>query len=377
MISLLDPDSKEYFAFFPGKVLIGHLRDDDNTPIWAAFRRPKPSAKVQTLSGACRMCFFDDNFFEVELPEKLDGTVDFVAAFQLLTEGKDNDGTSKVWFARLSTCARVALVNAGLQDDEGFVTRQDGRLKELAAVIKKSWARLRRTLQGEGRDKKQEDRLPPPTRKSRKTRTADASTIDASTPDQTEVPADNQSGNCEQQAQFPTTVLMPMETSEDEDDIMETGYQPSKSDPWPTLPKRELITPAPGCSTGNKRQRVACSNHTSLLNFIDLDIAKDTTDTAALEEHVRTLTEAKASLGIANERKDKRIVELETTTGAMRDEIRDCQKKAQALKTFKARQVEHCQAVMLKLLTQRNLKNGSSPVDAERDAKKEYTGLWA
>jgi hypothetical protein len=81
MISLLDPDSKEYFAFFPGKAFIGHLRGDDNTTIWAAFRRLKPSAKVQTLSGAWRMCFFDDNFFEVELPERLDGTMNFAAAF--------------------------------------------------------------------------------------------------------------------------------------------------------------------------------------------------------------------------------------------------------------------------------------------------------
>jgi hypothetical protein len=76
---------------------------------------------------------------------------------------------------------------------------------------------------------------------------------------------------------------MPIETSEHEDNIMETGYQPSKSDPWPTLPKRELLTPAPGCSTSHKKRRVACSNHTSLLDFIDLDIAKDTIDTAALE----------------------------------------------------------------------------------------------
>jgi hypothetical protein len=148
---------------FPGKVLLGHLHDNDNTPVWAAFRRPKPTAKVQTLSGAWRMCFFDDNLFEVVLPATLDGTVEFAPVFQLLTEGKDSIGTSKVWFARLSTCARVALVDAGFHDDGGFGTRHGARPKELAALIKKNWARLLRTILGRGQDKKQEDSLPLPT----------------------------------------------------------------------------------------------------------------------------------------------------------------------------------------------------------------------
>jgi hypothetical protein len=60
------------------------------------------------------MRFFDGNLFKMELPETLDGTVEFAPAFQLLTEGKDTVGTSKVWFARISTCVRISLIVAGL-----------------------------------------------------------------------------------------------------------------------------------------------------------------------------------------------------------------------------------------------------------------------
>ncbi|KAI4686759.1 hypothetical protein J4E81_008420 [Alternaria sp. BMP 2799] len=356
-ITLLEPDNKEHFALFHGKVLLGHLRDAENTPVWAAFRHPKPTAKIQTLSGPWRMCFFDDNLFEVELPETLDGAIEFAPAFQLLTESKDNVGTRKIWFARISTCARVALIDAGLQDDEGFQTRVDARPKELAAVIKKAWARLRRTLQGGGR----EEALPT---RYRQYRTADASAVGAIAHGQTQAPTDTQPSNVDQQADSPPEDLIQdlIEISEDEDDIMESGYQLRASSPWPTFPKRELFTPAPTSSAINKKQKITPSNRTSLLDFINLTTAIDTPDTAALEEQVRTLTEAKTS--------------LENTVGDMKAQISDYKTKNRELQVFKAKHVEHCQAVMLKLLTQRNVRNGSSEVDAERDAKTEYTQVY-
>ncbi|KAI4657414.1 uncharacterized protein J4E79_007487 [Alternaria viburni] len=356
-ITLLDPSSKEHLVLFPGKVLLGHLRDAENTPVWAAFRRPKPTAKIQTLSGPWRMCFFDDNLFEVELPETLDGAIEFAPAFQLLTESKENVGTRKIWFARISTCARVALIDAGLQDDESFQTRVDARPKELAAVIKKAWARLRRTLQSGGR----EEALPT---RYRQYRTADASAVGAIAHGQTQAPTDTQPKNDEQQVESPTEDLIQdlIELSEDEDDIMESGYQLRASSPWPTLPKRELFTPAPTSSATHKRQKIAPSNRTSLLDFINLTTATDTPDSAALEEQVRALTEAKTS--------------LENTVSDMKAQISDYKKKNGELQVFKAKHVEHCQAVMLKLLTQRNVRNGSSEVDAERDAKTEYTQVY-
>ncbi|KAI4922886.1 hypothetical protein J4E90_001321 [Alternaria incomplexa] len=356
-ITLLDPNSREHFALFPGKVLLGHLRDAENTPVWAAFRHPKPTAKIQTLSGPWRMCFFNGSLFEVQLPETLDGAIDFAPAFQLLTESKDNVGTRKIWFARISTCARVALIDAGLQDDEGFQTRVDARPKELAAVIKKAWARLRRTLQAGGR----EEALPT---RYRQYRTADASAVDAIAHGQTQAPTVTQSRNDEQQATSPREDLIQdlIEISEDEDDIMESGYQLRASSPWPTFPKRELFTPAPTSSAMNKKQKIAPSNRTSLLDFINLTTAIDTPDTAALEEQVRTLTEAKTS--------------LENTVGDMKAQISDYKTKSHELQVFKAKHVEHCQPVMLKLLTQRNMRNGISEVDAERDAKTEYTQVY-
>lgn len=281
-ITLLGPDNRKYFALFPGKVLLGHLRNDYKTSVWAAFRRPKPTAKIQTLSGQWHMCFFDGNLFEVELPETLDGAVEFAPAFQLLTESKDTVGPSKVWFARISTCARIALTDAGLQDDEGFVTRGDARPKELAAVIKKAWARLRRTLQGDGR----EEALPPRYRKSRKTRAADTSAVDATARDPVQAPTDNQGRKDKHQATSPPAELLIqdlIELSKDEDDIMETGYQLRASSPWPTFPKRELFNPAP-TSAINKKQKIASSNRTSLLDLINLTTNIETLDTAALEE---------------------------------------------------------------------------------------------
>jgi len=356
-ITLLDPNSREHFALFPGKVLLGHLRDAENTPVWAAFRRPKPTAKIQTLAGPWRMCFFNDSLFEVELPETLDGAIEFAPAFQLLTESKDNVGTRKIWFARISTCARVALIDAGLQDDEGFQTRVDARPKELAAVIKKAWARLRRTLQAGGR----EEALPT---RYRQYRTADASAVGAIAHGQTQAPTVTQPRNDKQQAKSPPEDLIQdlIEISEDEDDIMESGYQLRASSPWPTLPKRELFTPAPTSSAVHKKQKIAPSNRTSLLDFINLTTAIDTPDTAALEEQVRALTEAKTS--------------LENTVDNMKSELDNYKTKNRELQVFKAKHVEHCQAVMLKLLTQRNVRNGSSEVDAERDAKTEYTQVY-
>ncbi|KAI4928029.1 uncharacterized protein J4E92_005511 [Alternaria infectoria] len=355
-VTLLNPDDKEHFALFPGKVLIGHLRDTDSTPVWAAFRRPRRTAKIQTPQW--RMCFFDDKLFEIELPATLNGTVEFAPGFQLLTESKDTVVTRKVWLARVGMCARVALIDAGLHDDEGFATRGDARPKELVAVIKK--ARLRRTLQGDG----QLEALPPPYRKSWKNHTPEASAVDATVRDPVQAPTDTQPRNDEQQAQSPPEDLIQdlIEISEDEDDIMESGYQLRASSPWPTFPKRELFTPAPTSTAMNKKQKIAPSNRTSLLDFINLTTAIDTPDTTALEKQVRALTEAKTS--------------LEETVNDMKAQISDYKKKNRELQVFKAKHVEHCQAVMLKLLTQRNVRNGSSEVDAERDAKTEYTQVY-
>jgi tryptophanyl-tRNA synthetase len=375
-ITLSDPNNREYFALFPGKVLLGHLRDDDKTPVWGAFRRPKPALKVQTLSGASRMCFFDDNMFEVELPETLDGTVEFAPAFQLLTQSKDTVGTSKVWFARISTCARVALIDAGLQDDEGFVTRHDARPKDLATVIKKAWARLRRTLQEDGKGREQEGSLPPRTRKSRKGHVVDASAIDATTPAQAQAPAGDQSSNPKQQAETRPEDSMIIEISEDEDDIMETGHQFRASSPWPTFPKREPFTPAPTSFALNKKAKMSASNYTSLLDFIDDTTATNTTVTAALEEQVRALTETKESLQHDKKQKQVRVTMLEKAITALQAENDAYKAKTQELETFKAKHVEHCQEVMLKLLTQRNMRNGSSEVDAKRDARMEYTQVY-
>jgi len=357
-ITLLNPDDKEHFALFPGKVLIGHLRVTDSTPVWAAFRRPRPTAKIQTPQW--RMCFFDDKLFELELPTTLNGTVNFAPGFQLLTESKDTVGTRKVWLARVSMCARVALIDAGLQDDEGFASRGDARPKGLVAVIKKAWVRLRRTIQVDG----QLEALPPPYRKSWKNHTPEASAVNATVRDPVQAPTNSRTSNDKQQAKSPPEDLIQdlIEISEDEDDIMESGYQLRASSPWPTLPKRELFTPAPTSSATHKKQKIAPSNRTSLLDFINLTTDIDTPDTAALEEQVRTLTEAKTS--------------LENTVGDMKVQIGDFKTKNRELQVFKAKHVEHCQAVMIKLLTQRNVRNGSSEVDAERDAKTEYTQVY-
>ena len=67
---------------------------------------------------------------------------------------------------------------------------------------------------------------------------------------------------------------------------------------------------------------------------------------------------------------------LENTVSDMKAQISDYKTKNRELQVFKAKHVEHCQAVMLKLLTQRNVRNGSSDVDAERDAKTEYTQVY-
>ncbi|KAI4697028.1 uncharacterized protein J4E84_000153 [Alternaria hordeiaustralica] len=359
-ITLLDPDNKEYFGLFPGKVLLGHLRDFDHTPVWAAFRRINRTSKKQTLSGQWRMCFFDDKLFEVALPATLNGTVSFAPAFQLLTESKDTVGTRKVWLARVSMCARLALIDAGLQDDEGFATRADARPKELAAVIKKAWVRLRRTLQGD----EQLEALPPQYRKTWKNYAPGVPAIDATVRHPVQAPTDAQPRDDEQQADSPTEDLIQdlIEISEDEDDIMESGYQLRASSPWPTFPKRELFTPAPTSFTMNKKQKIAPSDRTSLLDFINLTTAIDTPDTAALEEQVRALTEAKTS--------------LKNTVNDMKAQLDEYKTKNRELQVFKAKHVEHCQAVMLKLLTQRNVRNGSSEVDAERDAKTEYTQVY-
>ncbi|KAI4942555.1 hypothetical protein J4E91_009948 [Alternaria rosae] len=252
------------------------------------------------------------------------------------------------------------LIDAGVQDDEGFVTRGDARSKELVAVIKKAWARLRRTLQGDGR----EEALPPRYRKSRKTRTADASAVDAAAHGQERRPTDTQPSNDEQQANSPTGDLIQdlIELSEDKDDIMETGYQLRASSPWPTFPKHELFTPAPISSAINKKQKIVSSNRTSLLDFINLTTKINAPDTAALEEQVRALTEAKIS--------------LENTVSDMKAQINDYKTKIQELEVFKAKRVEHCQAVILNMLTQRIVRNGSGEVNAEKDAKAEYTQVY-
>jgi hypothetical protein len=39
-MTLVEPDSKEYFGLFPNRVLLGHLRDGEETSIWAGFRLP-------------------------------------------------------------------------------------------------------------------------------------------------------------------------------------------------------------------------------------------------------------------------------------------------------------------------------------------------
>ncbi|KAG9191514.1 hypothetical protein G6011_10248 [Alternaria panax] len=225
--SVLDYD---YFALLPGKVLLGYLRDVGETPVWGAFRRPKPVAKVQTLSESWQMCFFDDNLYEVELPGRLDGTINFVPAFRLLTEGEETVGTLRVWFARLSTCVRIALIDAGLQDGEDFSTRQDARPREVAALIKKNWMRLRRTIQGPGHETEQEIHQPVPRRKSGKTRTTGASAMIATVHDQAQMSNGDESSSYREQAQDLMTVMVNTEISEDEDDIMETGYQLTKSD---------------------------------------------------------------------------------------------------------------------------------------------------
>ncbi|KAG9191515.1 hypothetical protein G6011_10249 [Alternaria panax] len=114
---------------------------------------------------------------------------------------------------------------------------------------------------------------------------------------------------------------------------------------------------------------------TSLLEFIDFTTAKDTTDTAALEEQVSVLKEAKAALKVENGKKNEQIIDLKLTVSDMEEDVNDY-KRVQELEVFKAKHVEHCQAVMLKLLTQRNLRNGSGPTDAERNVKREYTEVY-
>ncbi|KAL1800970.1 hypothetical protein ACET3X_001312 [Alternaria dauci] len=359
-IVLLEPDSKEYFALFPGKVLLGRLRSEDETQAWAAFRRPKPVAKVQTLSGPWRMCLFDDNLLELELPETLSGTVNFAPAFQLLTEGKDVVATSKV-----------------LQDDGGFVTRQDARPRELAALIKSNWMRLRRIFQGPGRGIEQETSQPPLTQESRKTRTAGASAVVATTHDQVHVPEDDKSSKHRQQTQPLTTVSTNSIISQDEDDILETAYPFAKPDKQFAISKRTAALPPPNSSmTTNRKQKTMHPDPTSLLDFIDFTTAKDTPDSAALREQVQVLTEAKTAMKVENSKKNEYIVQLKLTISDMKDDMNDYKKKVQELETFKAKHVEHCQAVMLKLLTQRNLRNGSSETDAERDARREYTEVY-
>ncbi|KAF7675433.1 hypothetical protein GT037_006152 [Alternaria burnsii] len=49
----------------------------------------------------------------------------------------------------------------------------------------------------------------------------------------------------------------------------------------------------------------------------------------------------------------------------------NCKKRVKELETFKAKHGEHCQAVTLKLLTQRSFQNSSSEADAKRNARRE------
>jgi hypothetical protein len=60
----------------------------------------------------------------------------------------------------------------------------------------------------------------------------------------------------------------------------------------------------------------------------------------------------------------------------MKEDMNDYRRRVQELETFKAKHIKHCQTVMLKLLTQRNLRNDSSQVNAVRDARKEYTEVY-
>jgi hypothetical protein len=74
-------DTPDRFCLFPWKVFLGHLRNDNKTPVWAAFGRYQWTKTSDKLGSRWRMCFYDDDLAPTKLPMTLSGDVNFAVAF--------------------------------------------------------------------------------------------------------------------------------------------------------------------------------------------------------------------------------------------------------------------------------------------------------
>jgi hypothetical protein len=160
------------FTLFPGKVLLGHLRDDNKTPVWAAFQKFRQTPS-QDLGKSWRMCFYDDELNQIKLPTSSFGDINFAVAFQLLASEQDGSIRDS-WLARVDTCARVALMDAGLQEQGSFTVCHNARPSTVVSLIAANRFRLRKSLPGH-RGGMEENRIPSPSQESQSRRDTQSS----------------------------------------------------------------------------------------------------------------------------------------------------------------------------------------------------------
>jgi hypothetical protein len=166
------------------------------------------------------MCFYDDELNQIKLPTSSSGDINFGVAFQLLGSEQDRSIRDS-WLARVGTCARVALMDAGLQEQGSFTVCHNARPSTVVSLIAANRFRLRKSLPGH-RGGMEENRIPSPSQESQSRRDTQSSPEAADADDQEQAPEPSASQLNSRRTPISVRSNSP-NFSEDEDDIMDTA----------------------------------------------------------------------------------------------------------------------------------------------------------